>query len=821
MTSMSDRETSIPDDPLPPLEGLLVVDLSTTLPGSQATQFLADSGADVVQIEPPGGSPLRATAAWPVLARGRRSIELDLHTDDGRAVLDGLLTRADVAVATGRPETLDRLGFTAERLAALNPRLVSAEITGWGRSGPWAGLPGYEGLVMARLGMCYAKRLTTSRPGPAFVSVPYASWGAAQTAVHGILAALLERDSSGRGQHVEADLVRGVGMMDTWQWTAELIGLRWPGAYETVDAYTPEGEPQGHMLFPLLVAPTKDGYWLQFAQVEPRLFVSMLEEFGLGHMLTDPEWAGIPRFDDQARKSRLWEIMLAKVGERTLAEWQHAFETNPNLSAEQFRSGTEILAHPQLLHDGRVVVVDDPDRGPVRQPSTLVHAGGRPLTPARTAPMLDEDAAALRALAASARSVPEPGSAGAGLPLDGVTVLELGLMFAAPFGSTQLTDLGARVIKIESLSGDTIRGVLPFPESGGARVMQGKESICVDLSTDEGRAIVHDLARRSDVVLQSFRAGAAARAGVDATTLHALNPDLVYLNAPGYGTSGPYGHKPAYAPSIGAAAGFALTDAPAAMAATTTLAEVKEASRHLNQASAIPSLQADGASALGAASAMLLGLVARARGRAPDELTVTMLGTCTHALADHVVDYAGRPASPAVGPGSYGYSALYRLYEAAEGWIFLAAPADAEWEALVTALGRSAGLTDNRFADPDARRRHDAELAASLAAVFLTRPAAEWERSLGSVGIGCVEAYGGNAELQLQVDPTLAAEYGAESVSPVFQEYLRAGTPIRFSRSATRTPGGCLAGDHTDALLGELGRDSAAIADLRGRKIVR
>ena len=134
-----------------------------------------------------------------------------------------------------------------------------------------------------------------------------------------------------------------------------------------------------------------------------------------------------------------------------------------------------------------------------------------------------------------------------------MTVLELGGMFAAPFGATVLADLGARVIKVEPLEGDTIRAIMAFPEAGGGKVLQGKESIALDLRTPEGLAITHEIARRCDVVLQCYRAGVAARIGIAEAALKAVNPALVYLNAPGYGIDGPYGGKPAYAPSIGAA----------------------------------------------------------------------------------------------------------------------------------------------------------------------------------------------------------------------------------------------------------------------------
>ncbi|MCW2605264.1 MAG: putative Alpha-methylacyl-CoA racemase, partial [Pseudonocardiales bacterium] len=470
--AQTDTEQHAPGQQAGPLSGLLVLDLSTTAPGAQATQFLAEAGAEVVLVERPGGSPLRKLASWPVLGGAKRSISLDLDDDDDRAVLDALVTRADVLVTTMRPQTAERLGVGPARLAELNPRLVSAAITGWGSTGPWAGYKGYEGMIMAKLGMTHVKTGMVTRPGPAFVSVPYASWGAAQTALHGILAALLERESSGSGQHVEADLVRGVNMIDTWQWFAELISIRWPGAYESIAAFDPDGEPLSPILYPLLIAPTKDGVWLQFAQVEPRLFGAMLQEFGLMPLMADPAWKGLPRLESQERRTELWELMIAEVGRRTLAEWQQVFESNPNISAEIYRSGTDALNHPQIQWEGRDITVEDPALGPVRRPAPLVYENSAPISTPRPAPALDQDGAALRSAgAAPAASAGDPPVGR--LPLEGVKILDLGLMFAGPFGATILTDLGARVFKVETLTGDTIRNILPFPESGGARVMQG------------------------------------------------------------------------------------------------------------------------------------------------------------------------------------------------------------------------------------------------------------------------------------------------------------------------------------------------------------
>jgi crotonobetainyl-CoA:carnitine CoA-transferase CaiB-like acyl-CoA transferase len=677
-------------------------------------------------------------------------------------------------------------------------------------------------MVLAKLGFFQIKQRLAARPGPAFVSVPFATWGAAQTAVHGVLAALLERERSGLGQHVEADLVRGVSMLDTWSWFEHLIALRWPDAYQAPSTADDDEAPIGALLYALLAAPTKDGHWLQFAQVDQRLFAAMLKEFGLLGVLADPKWKGFPFLESRELGIELWNMMLRKVGERTLAEWRQLFDRNPDLNAEVFTSCRAVLDHPQIRHDGRAVVVEDPERGQVRRPSTLVHVGDRPLAAPCPAPRLDANAAEARVAARAARPDVHSGTSPAGLPLAGVTILEFGVMFAAPFGATMLTDLGARVVKVEPLTGDPIRTVIAFPESGGARAMQGKESIALDLHTDEGRRIVHELARRSDVVLQAFRAGAAARVGVDEKTLLALNPDLVYVNAPGYGTDGPYGERPAYAPSIGAATGLALTDAPdAALPAGASLDDIRTAAIRLACAAAVPSAQADGMAALAVASTMLLGLLARARRRPLAPLTTTMLSTGSHALLDRVVDFPGRPASPEVDPDGNGFHPLYRMYPAAKGWVFLAAPTEQEWHELVAVLRDDEEIpAEPRSALAGLHRESGEDLAATLARIFAARPAAEWERRLTAADVGCVEVADVMPEYQMQTDPALTAEYAVTAHSATFEDHLRFAPPIRFSRSATQAKGGCLAGEHTRSILSEIGYAEEAIDDLYMRAII-
>jgi crotonobetainyl-CoA:carnitine CoA-transferase CaiB-like acyl-CoA transferase len=806
-----------------PLAGLVVVDASSTLPGAQVSQFLADCGAEVIMVEPPGGSMVRELPGWPALLRGKRSVTLDLRSEDGQETLRGLLQGADVFVHTLRPTTAERIGLTHEALEERYPRLVTAHITGWGSDSPWRDYKGWEGLVYAKTGAMWSKRQLTLRPGPSFVTAPYASWGASQAAIHGVLAALLERDASGRGQVVESDLVRGLGALEVYNWFYELVLHRYPGAYTPMDvAYDDDGVPQAYLIFALLIAATKDGTWLQFAQTAPRLMQAWLVELDLAKELADPKWAGFPMLPTAELREEWWTMMLDRVGQRTFEEWQQTFLSNPDVSAEIFRTPDGSFEHPQTVFEQRVQVVDQPGVGQVTQASTLVHANGGPLTELRPAPSLGADDGALADLlaAAAARRAADAADAPAGLPLQGVTILEFGSMFAGPYGTTVLTDLGARVIHVETLGGDNIRSLVAFPEAGGAKVMQGKESLAVDLTTEEGLAIIHALVQRVDLVVQCFRGDAASRVGVGEAQLKAINPELVYLNAPGYGTTGPYAARPAYAPSIDAAAGISATDgggnhAPADMG------ETKLRAAALHAAGAVNCAQADGIAALAVGTGLLLGLYAKRRGIDLPDLTTTMLGSAQQSMIVLNTQYDGRPEMQGVDGEFFGLHALYRLYEASDGWVFLAAPFDHEWTALTAAMAPYADLAgDERFATRDLRRSHDAELVEILTGVFGKRGKADWEQELTAQDVGCVVAAESNMEWNMQDDEFFEAGYCVEAVNPIFDEHRRLAPITRFSRSLTKADAGCTLGQHTVSILREIGYDDARIADLRERSVV-
>lgn len=807
------------------LDGLRVVDLSTTLTGAHASQLFADFGAEVVMVEPVEGSPLRGQPAFPFWARGKKSIVLDLKHPDDNLVARRMAEQADVVIETWRPGVAERLGLGYENLREANPGLVYGSVTGFGRSGPLSHIQGYEAVVMAKIGAYGALRLT-SEDRPSFAATPAASFSAAQTLLQGLLAALYEREGSGFGQRVDTTLVQAQTTHDCWNWITRLVAARYPEAFTAVPRINERRKvPNGPLSFRLLVALSRDGRWLQFSQTSERLWVAFMEALGLDWMLQDPEWAEAPSSPDIAKREALWERMLKAARSKTLEEWWQIFEAQPDVFAEVFRRGTELLHHPQLVHDRQIVEVDDPKLGKVRQLGPLVKMAATPAVTDRPAPSLNEDERVLRSRPGPSR--PSPAGAPTGHPpLAGVTVVELGTFYAGPYGATILTELGARVIKLELLEGDPMRWITGFPEVGGVKVLAGKESVAVDIQKPQGREIVYELVRRADLVLRSFRAGAAERLGYDAATLLAVNPHLMYLNAPGFGVDGPYGKRPAYAPTIGAGASMAGRNLGQTMVqrADLTEQEVKELSLRVG-AAAMSGANPDAISSLGVGTALLLGLLAHRRGAPGQAMLTTMLNTNGHCLSEDLVEYQSRRALAEVDSDILGFNALYRLYQAAEGWVFLAAPTDEDWARLADVLGpQLAGLAgDERLRGAEGRRAEDQALAAALAAIFRGRTARRWETELTAAGVACVEVAAGPPEITLwEGDEAIGRQLDliVEQEHPVLGPYPRMKPLITFSRSATMAPATPSLGQHTEAVLTELGYEPERIAGLRAAGVI-
>lgn len=792
------------------LGGLRVLDLTTGPVGGIATMVLGDAGADVVKVEPPGGDRFRSLSASPLWLRGKRSVVLDLHTGSGRADLHRLVATADVLVVSGPPSRARGWGVDAEAAALLRPDLVHCSITGWGPAGPFAELPGYDGAVAARSGRMLAFERQLRRGGPVFSAVPVSHHVAAMGAVQGIAAALVARARHGGPQRVETSLLQSLLPFDLVELL--IVEMAERQGIEAPNITAAGGDLPTLNYHPVMAA---DGVWIQCGNLLEHLLLAFLDAIDLlGDLLADERFIDPPALWGPEAVEVARDKILTRVQERTAAEWMAILHANGNVAAEPFLTTAAGLDHVDLVANGDVVTVEDPARGPVRMVGRLAEFTGTPAVIDRPAPTVGQHTAEVLADAPAALVAPAtgmPGGAGGpaarpGEPLAGITVVEFATIIAAPLSTSMLADLGARVIRVEVPEGDPYRHLVAAG-TVAAKTTAGKESICLDLKTPEGRAIARQLVAGADVLVHNYRPGVAERLGLGEAELRAEHPRLIWVSIAGYGRHSPSANRPATHPCAGAAMGGAAFQSGVALdTPCPTLADVREISRQLIRAN---ESNPDPNTSVVAAAATLLALVARERHGIGQAVYVNMLAANLYANADDAVAYAGKAPRRRPDPALHGLGSGYRLHRTAgDGWLFLAVTSDAERARAAAVLGVSpVTLADGA--------------GEALAAVFATRSSAEWEAAFTSAGVAGVRADAATPGKAFAHDPLfLDNGFTPECTHTRFGTHRRWGPVVRVDGGRAAYGPGVLAGEHTDAVLTELGYDCAAIADLRARRIV-
>ena len=799
-------------------EGITVLDFSRGRPGAVATMIMSDFGAEVIKVESPGGDPFRGRPGSLQWDRGKKSVILDLKTDAARESARRLARLADVVIESYRPGVAERLGVDYETLSAEHPGLVYCSLTGFGPKGPYARYKGYEGVVAAKSGRMMMFSGQNRRDGPNYVAVQGASHSAAMALVRGAIAALYVRDRTGRGQKVETSLLQAVTPFDHCGWIEGQMAIMDPERYPE-DPYIGIGRPNptGY-----LSVRTRDGRWMILANIVERLFRSMLHTLDMAHVYDDPRFASAPDIPGDDRTA-LERLILERMQEKTLAEWMDILvNQTADVAAEPYMTSREGVEHPQMVHMGQVAEVTDPRVGKMRQLGPLVKMGGTPGTPQWPAP---EPGQHTEEVLARLNGAPRNGSSGSSeplprYPLEGVTVLDLGTVINGPLGCSLLSELGARVIRIEAPAGDYLRHSL----RGLAvhRTMAGSEGMCLNLKTPEGQEIARKLAAKADILLHSMRPGAPERTGIGYAQLAEINPGLVYLYSGGYGATGPHSRRPSMAPIPGAVCGGAMAqigrDNLPPPEQELTIEEIEEASRKLGRAN---DGSTDHCSAMANSVGMLLGLYARGHTGRGQYIEASMLGSNAYANADDFFWHQGKPARRTPDRDGYGLHALYRLYRARDGWIFLACPFEDEWRALCETIGRRDLLDDTRFCTPETRLEHDEALAGELGAVFATREPLEWESLLTAADVACVKAGDRGMYYFYDQDPHVRENgFITEVETARLGKFWRYSPLLRFSDTEVKAGPGVLKGEHTRPILLELGYTEEQIAGFKDAGVI-
>jgi formyl-CoA transferase len=364
------------------LAGLRVIDLTQEMAGPFCTMLLADFGADVIKIEPPGGDSTRTmpgaigtdSPSFNAVNRGKRSVVLNLKTPAGVAMVKALARTADIFVENYRPGVMEALGLDYASLSAGNSRLIYASISGYGQTGPDRNKGGFDLVAQGVSGIMSV----TGEPGGAPVKsgIPLTDLGAGLFATVGILAALEHRHRTGRGQQVDTSLLdAGVGL-SVWESTQFFSGRG-----------IPERLGSAHrMSAPYQAFRCADGY-ITLGGANDRSFHRICE------VLEHPEWKDMPEFKTDgmriAHRADLASRIEAITRTKPRAHWLQLFEAN-SVPCGPINDYSQVFEDPQVIARELVVDVEHPTLGAVRALGSAIKLSATPPDVRRRAPLLGE-----------------------------------------------------------------------------------------------------------------------------------------------------------------------------------------------------------------------------------------------------------------------------------------------------------------------------------------------------------------------------------------------------------------------------------------------
>jgi len=613
------------------LDGFRVIDFGHYIAGPLAGMLMADQGADVIKVDPPGGSRWKtpANATW---NRGKRSIVLDLKQAGDLATARELIQGADVVVENFRPGVMDRLGLGATTMTQANPRLVYLSLPGFASDDPRASVPAWEGILGAATATYRPHPLENGTDQPVYTAIPISSnYGAFQGAVATIMA-LISRERDGIGQRVE------VPLFDATFASIGRAGMRVHNEREM--AVDTRGIWGGHFQ-------CKDSRWVRFGGSGNQNLNQFVELAGINswhaESLTDLE-----RLRNEPDLAAELELRLKELFKtRTAQEWEDLV-AEAGSECAVCRTSEEWFSHPHALESKMVIELQDPTYGRMLQPGINARMSLSPGHVRHPAPAPDQHREEiLSELASQHPAASSPSNEGTMRSvLDGIKVLDLCIILAGPTCGRTLAEYGANVIKIDNPKrGTTV--------SSHNEVNRAKRSILLDLKTEEGLNVFWRLLEDADVVAQNYRAGKLENLGIGYEEVRKRRPDIIYVSLNAFGHLGPWAGRPGHE-------GFA-------QATTGMDRRFGGDGPPISQPNAINDYGTGFMGAYGVA----LALLHRERTGQGQHVDSALAYTAMIHQSPYMQLYEGKTWDETKGQDALGDGPLHRAYRSKDGWLFV------------------------------------------------------------------------------------------------------------------------------------------------------
>ncbi len=730
-----------------PFEGLRVLECGRRIAGRLAGLLLAEYGAEVVRLEPHGGDADQNEPPFHYYNRSKQRLEVDFAD---RAAIAALVRSADVLIVEGTPGRLRSLGLDYATVAAAHPGIIHVAIPPFGERGPMAEIDGDEWVVAAFGGVMAGQ--ASDDGAPTYILAPLAGTSAGMLAAGAVAVALRHRERAGGGQSIVVSLLTGA---------MAVLGHDYVDSPAFAKDRWYHSNPRGPSP-PFGLFEAKDGRWLALAVLNDKFWRNFC------HVIGHDDWAagltmeGVNRADpSDNRRAWLMPRLVEAIASRPLEEWLPLI-TGADIPAGAVNTYKETLRDPQTVHNAIAVEIDDPALGPTRQV-------GLPVRFARTPGAIRGPSTRARELWWPPRTPRTRGGVADGeAPLKGIRVVDFGSYIAGTYIGLLMADLGADVLKIESLAGDSFRGT----EIDFLSWNRGKRSASLDLRHEPCRAAVARLIEGADVVVENLRPGGIAKLGFDYATVSAKNPRIVYASLSAFGQTGPRHTEPGFD-----LLGQAFAGGPDAQGGD---------DGPLYHTAAY----ADYGASMLAFFGVMTALYERERSGLGQQIDTSLADGALMFHAGRAMEVDGRSIGQRGARHYRGPSPYRRLYRASDGWLYLdAAGETGRQEALHRVLGQAISEWERRLA-AEPRAAWLARLAdASVIAVPADPP---WE-------VLRHEQLAANELVSTQDDPV----YGPASQAAPILHFSR--TPAIIQRRAP------LLGEHTREILRLAGWDEGEI----------